>query len=303
VNSKIDKVYFEIFKKHFPDLKSEEVKALFEGNDHWVFVVKDKTFRFPKAPREIDPKRATFLKKFASSSPLPLPLIEIYRDEETGINYEINDFIHGISFYHDIAETFNKEELLAVAQKLGEFLSSVHAFPIDEARKLNVDEMNPTDFWAYMEQNENAYPKFKREIFPYISDNEQKWIEKLFTDYISMIKEEPFKTMVIHSDMWVYHIIVDPKKHALSGVIDFGPRIADPANDFKAFEYYGSEFVKEVYKNYSLPVDENFEKRRLFYTGHDEVFELARQVERGNQERITDQKTSLSDYIADHPFK
>ena len=106
----------------------------------------------------------------------------------------------------------------------------------------------------------------------------------------------------MHSDMWTYHIIVDPDKHTIAGIIDFGEE-SDPANDFKAFEYYGKNFVKEVYKNYSLPVDEDFEKRRLFYTGHDEVFEFARQLEKGNPEKIQLHKRSLSDYIKGHPFR
>ena len=63
---KIDKVYFEIFQKHFSDLKTEDVRALFEGNDHWVFVIKDKvTFRFPKVERKIDSRRSEFLKQLA----------------------------------------------------------------------------------------------------------------------------------------------------------------------------------------------------------------------------------------------
>ncbi len=102
--------------------------------------------------------------------------------------------------------------------------------------------------------------------------------------------------------MWTFHIIVDANKHVLSGVIDFWGRIADPANDFKAFEYYGTDFVQEIYKNYTLSIDENFEKRRLFYTGHDEVFELVRQIKRGNKEKIEKHKNSLSEYILTHPL-
>ena len=302
MNQKVDKVYFEIFKKHFPNLTTNAVTALFDGNDHWVFVVKDKSFRFPKVPREIDPKRATFLKLLAPFSPFPLPIIEIHKDEDAGISYEINDYIPGTSFYPSIAKTFSHNELMGIAQKLGAFLSAVHSFPVAEARKLSLDEMNPNDFWQYMEQNPHAYPEYKRIVFPHVSKEEQVWIEKLFIDYIALIKAKPFTTRVTHSDMWTYHIIVDSGKHTLSGVIDFWGRIADPANDFKAFEYYGKDFVDEVYKNYTLPIDEDFENRRLFYTGHDEVFELARQLERGNEEKITKHKKSLSEYISSHPI-
>ena len=293
--------YLNAIQKNHPDIQNDNIKIFDEGWDYLVFVVNnERAFRFPKVPRVINPSSASFLKEFSQTAPLPLPTVEIYVDEETGINYELNTFIPGVSFYPDVAKDFTNEELMAVAQNLGGFLRTVHSFPIDKARILGVDEMDPVDFWAYMEQNEMAYPKFKRLVFPHITKDEQEWVEKLFTDYISLVKQTPFKTRVIHPDMWVFHIIVDPDKHNLSGVIDFGPRIADPANDFKAFEYYGVDFVQEVYKSYGSEVDENFEKRRLFYTGHDEVFELARQIEKGNGDGLDRHKKSLSKYIEEH---
>lgn len=295
--------YLNIIKEKYPRVNENHIQTLFNGNDHYVFVVNNKiAFRFPKEPQEINSKRAIFLEKFASLSPIELPQIETHKDQETGINYEINNFLPGVSFYPEIATTFSHDERMAVARKLGNFLSAVHSFSKEEARKLEIDEMNPKDFWEYMEQNPNAFPKYKKLVYPYISTEEKSWIEKLFTNYISLIKHEPFKTKVIHSDMWVFHIIVDPEKHTLSGVIDFGPRIADAANDFKAFEYYGNDFVQEVYRNYSLPRDKQFDKRRLFYTGHDEVFEFARSIERRDEEKIKNHKESLSNYIKKHSF-
>lgn len=297
---KVEKIYFEIFQQYFPDVRADEVTALLDGNDHFVFVVRDKTFRFPKVPREINPKRSEFLKQLAPLSPLQLPIIEIHKDQHTGLSYEVNTYIPGVSFYPNVAKQFSSNEMKTIAHKLGAFLSAIHSFPLDKARELKLDELNPTDFWAYMEQNPSAFPKYKKLVYPYVSSEEQKWIEKLFTDFISLAKAKPLPLRVIHADMWVFHIIVDPTAHTLSGVIDFWGRISDPANDFKAFEYYGEDFVNEVYKNYSLPLDEDFEKRRLFYTGHDEVFELARQIERGDQGKIEKHKRSLSDYIKTH---
>lgn len=292
----------KIIKKHFSSISESQI-AFTQGNDHDVYIVNNQVaFRFPKIPREINPKRSEFLKQLTHTSPLPLPTIDIHKDEATGITYEVNQFLPGVSFYPDVAQTFSQNELMIVARKLGKFLSSIHSFQIAEARKIHLDELDPSDFWEYIQDNPTAYPHFKNIVFPHISKDEQNWTEKLFTDFIHTTKEKPLPLRVIHGDMWTYHIIVDPQKHSLSGVIDFWGRIADPANDFKAFEYYGKEFVEEVYKNYSLPIDNDFEKRRLFYTGHDEVFEFARQLERGDKEKIAKHKKSLSKYIMDHPL-
>lgn len=301
MNQETREKYLKITRKHFPKTNNSDIQTFFNGNDHFVFVVDNKkAVRFPKVPRKINAKRALFLEKFAVTSPLPLPKIEIHTDQEMNINYEINTFLPGVSFYPSVATTFSHEELMQVAKKLGEFLTAVHSFPLEEAQKLDIDEMNPDDFWEYMEQNSNAFPKFKKLVYPVVTKKEQEWIEKLFTNYIDLIKKDSFETKVIHSDMWVYHIIVDPETHTLSGVIDFGPRIADTANDFKAFEHYGNEFVEEIYRNYGLPMDPDFDKRRLFYTGHDLVFELARSIERDNEEEINSTKDILSNYIANH---
>ncbi len=126
---------------------------------------------------------------------------------------------------------------------------------------------------------------------------------ELFADYIDNIRATPFTTTVTHADMWVFHIIVDCQSHTLSGVIDFGLRIADPANDFKAFEHYGQAFVAEVYSTYDLPIDDSFDMRRLFYTGHDVVYILARAIERNNQKQISIAHTKLMKYIEAHPCR
>src|SRR6266699_3067860 len=108
----VNEKYLKIIKKKFPDLSDESIKTFLAGNDHYVFVVNNKTaFRFPKEPREINPKRANFLEKFASFSPIELPEIEIHKDQETGINYEINNFLPGVSFYPEIAATFSQDEM------------------------------------------------------------------------------------------------------------------------------------------------------------------------------------------------
>lgn len=56
INTKVNKVYFDIFQKHFPDLRPGEVTALYEGNDHWVFVVRSKSF--PKNPKRNRPEKS-----------------------------------------------------------------------------------------------------------------------------------------------------------------------------------------------------------------------------------------------------
>src|SRR6266700_812027 len=85
-----------IIKKHYPNVSEENI-SFTQGNNHYVFIVNDEVaFRFPKVPRDIDQKRSNFLKLLASDTDLPLPTIEIHRDAETGIAYELNKFLPGV---------------------------------------------------------------------------------------------------------------------------------------------------------------------------------------------------------------
>jgi len=164
-----------------------------------------------------------------------------------------------------------------------------------------MNEMDPADFWDYMENNPNAYPWVRRTLWPMLPPEERAWVVSLFERFITQARQTPLPLVIRHNDMQHCHIIVDPDAHKLSGVIDFSWRIADPAGDFKAFEHYGREFVAEVYALYGGTVDPGFEARRLFYTGHDEVFRLVRSCAAGDAEVIAEDCAQLSAYIRAHP--
>jgi aminoglycoside 2''-phosphotransferase len=292
--------YLQIVRKHYPHLADEQVNILDGGNDHFVFVVgQEVAFRFARSAREAKPAVIKFLEIFSRYSPLPIPRPEMHFDIQNGVPYETSTFIPGTSFYPEIAKSFTHDELITIARQMGHFLSVLHSFHLDLAREIGVDEMDPATFWEYMQ--ENAFPEYERVVFPHVSARARQWIEKLFADYIDTIRMTPFTTMVTHADMWVFHIIVDSQRHTLSGVIDFGLRIADPANDFKAFEHYGQAFVAEVYSTYDLPIDDSFEMRRLFYTGHDVVYLLAQAIQKNDPKQISIAQTRLMKYIESHP--
>lgn len=167
-----------------------------------------------------------FLKKFYSKSPLLVPKSELHTDESEG-SYVAYDFIPGVQFSKDIAKTFSRENLLTIAQKLGNFLTVLHSFPIEEAKNLGVKQKDPSIEWK------NNLEAIKNEVFPQISLEEQKWITQLYENFLELIWVSPFTAGVIHFDIMQEHIIVDSDTQRLSGIIDFTDvEIADPALDF-----------------------------------------------------------------------
>jgi aminoglycoside 2''-phosphotransferase len=296
--------HYRLITAHIPSVSEDEIETNSAGHDHMVYFVQRRlTFRFPRVPRLISPTRKRFLDAFARCSPIPLPLITIEHDAGIGGDYEVNTYLSGVPFESDVARAMSRAQLQSIGGQFGAFLSALHAFPLAKARALGMDELDPATFGAYMEENPSAYPYFRRTVFPHLTPPEQEWVARLFGEYIASVKARPFPICVTHSDMWLYHILVDPRTATLTGVLDYWPRIADPARDLKAFESYGPDFVSAVYQRYTLPRDETFDQRRLFYSGHDAVAELARALAEGDPERIAARHASLTAYIAAHPHE
>src|SRR5207244_3738713 len=112
-----------------------------------------------------------------------------------------------------IAHTFSKKELLGIAEHLGQFLTALHSFPTDKIKELEQYNFEPLPAW------QERLDKLRKIVFPHIPQDEQQWIEKLFTDFFQIIQKSSIRKVVTHGDIMPEHIIVDPKTHTLSGII------------------------------------------------------------------------------------
>ena len=61
------------------------------------------------------------------------------------------------------------------------------------------------------------------------------------------------------------HVLVDPLTGRLSGIIDWGPDLGDPARDFSYVLLHGGwPFLQRALAAYDLPLDAEFAERTLF---------------------------------------
>ncbi len=291
-------IILEIVAKIVPHISDQKIQIFDDGWDHIVIVINNKlAFRFPR--REDYAKtlhiEVNFLKQFAKRSPITIPKLKYTKDKETGIFYVTYNFIPGIQFTRDISKTFSKEELLVAAKQLSLFLTTIHSFSIEKAKQLGVQQIDSFKSW------EKRFIKIKKEVFPHISKKEQQWVIHLFEEFLKVIKKVPINMVLTHSDIMPEHIIVDPKIHKLSGIIDFGDiSIDDPAYDFAFLAHYGQVFLDEVYKNYGLPQDTKFEIRRQFYENIFVVTNLEHSIKLADIEKIPLHKKQLSEYVELH---
>lgn len=191
------------------------------------------------------------------------------------------------------------DERLTIAKKLGNFLKILHSYPLEQARAMHMDELDPNGYYDFFE---TIWPENRRTIYPLLTKDEQQWCEQILVSYMET-REQSFIPLVTHNDMLPEHIIVDDKKHTLSGVIDFALRIADPARDFMFLHCYGEDFLDTAITEYG-DVDTTFKKRRTFYGGNFYVMYLYNAVttKENDADAIEQHKQALSQYIDEYPL-
>lgn len=282
-----------VLNKHITHLHENKITWYDDGWDFIVAVIDSKAFRFPRREdyESKFPTEVAFVQKFISESPVPIPDLTLYKDEDIG-HFASYTFLPGVPFKLDIAKKFTQGNKFAIAEQLGQFLASIHSFPVEEVKEICIQEENILKSWT------DRFENIKKIVFPHLNSNEQDWTTYIFTDFFQLITEHPVHTVVTHSDIAPEHIIVNSDDQTLSGVIDFGDiNITDPAYDFTFLNKYGKDFLEETYKSYTLPRDSYFEKRRQFYENRLVVTNLEHSVKVGEKYWIEKHKKELKDYL------
>lgn len=292
----IDKTIFrEIAKRVYPDIKDQQIRIFEDGHDHVVFVIDNqKAVRFPRRSDYAKklPVEVAFLNNFGNQLPVTVPQL-ILRTDENGPPYVTYDFIPGVQFKKIVSDAFSKEELRRIAHQIGSFLGKLHSLPIGKAKDLGVEQVESLETWK------NKLEKIRQTVFPHISKAEQDWSISIFENFFKTILAAPLPLTVIHSDIMPEHIVVNPKTHTLSGIIDFGDiEIGDPAYDFAFLAKYGNDFLNWAYETYSRPKDPAFEIRRQFYLDRLTLTNLEHSIEQNDKVMIERHRAELSSYIS-----
>lgn len=203
-----------------------------EINHEWMF-------RFPRnevSRKALEVEKA-FLVAFKANSPLPVP------DHK----YSGNDFvgypkIRGVLLTVGLFQSLSKRSRERIARQIGHFLSAVHLFPVDEAKRIGL-----TEGWNgwYIKIIQNFRDAIVSRLSPSVQKSAIACIEQLLA--------EKFESKVIHGDFALEdHVFFDERRGELSGVIDFADvTLNDPAHDFQNIvEYGGEEFFEVVMRHY-----------------------------------------------------
>ena len=259
-------------KNIFPSAISD-VTIHDNGDDFLVLEINHEwMFRFPRtdvSQNSLEVEKG-FLARFKTMSPLPVP------DHQ----YIGNDFvgypkIQGALLSIELFQSLSKESLARIAQQFGHFLSTIHNFPVDEAKRIGLTE--GWDDWHIQNFREVIAPM----LTPSACQGGLACIEQLLI--------EQFESKVIHGDFALEdHVFFDQARQELSGVIDFGDvTLNDPAHDFQNIvEYGGEEFFESVMSHYQSKTDLSLLKRTKLRILARPLFEASALMSFGFEQRF-----------------
>jgi aminoglycoside 2''-phosphotransferase len=156
----------------------------------------------------------------------------------------------------------NRETKERIAKDIASFLSELHS-PNLVKEFANID-YSPKD---YHQEWDSYYQKIQNTILFLLEPDQQRWINRLFDDFLSEKENFKFIPKLIHGDFDISNILFNPKTQRISGIVDFEEtRIYDPAADF-LFYSEGEQFLEKIVANYSYTINTGFRNRMKFLFG------------------------------------
>ena len=152
----------------------------------------------------------------------------------------------------------------AIAAQIGAFLDCLHRFPLDVVSQTSLLVAGPV---VWRDEYLDFYRWIQANVISRVSEPLRKRMRNLWEGFLDTEENFLFKPLLIHGDLGVEHVLVDPRSDRLVGVIDWGDaRIGDPALDFTGLlASCSTEFVGQVLESYAVPLDGRFWERMAFY--------------------------------------
>lgn len=245
-------IYEEIIRELYPELEINQIEANDIGqNNDVLFVNNTLVFRFPKYIEGIKKleKETEVLDhiKEKVSLPIPYPQYRSFEPSKVGKVFTGYQLIQGTPLWpSDMKKIDNEEHIQKIASQLVQFLTELHAKPIDN---IGVEKQGIVDIRKSIEE---LYDKFQEELFPYMNGEAQSEVSQNFEIFLSNEELMNFNPVLIHGDFGSSNILWDSKRGEISGIIDFGEtEIGDPAYDFAGLlSSYGKPFIKRCLSLY-----------------------------------------------------
>lgn len=295
----------ESIESNFPEFKNCTIRLFSEGLGSVVFLVNDEyVFRFPrheKADVVLGVERA-IVPKLHDYSGVPVPDFQ-YAGLQAGRN------LHFVGYPLLRGERLTKEILYEksdtpnpqLVKQIATFFRELHAFDLHEARASGVKERNLRRFFEGQREDarDHVYPVLRERLGAAAETMIEK-IEKAFSEYLSDAGNFSYIPALIHGDLEVEHILIDPRTRDVTGIIDFGGiRVSDPDEDlWRPYFHYGKRFIEELLKNYPHENPSHlFRKMEFFWTAQI-IHRTLRPILIGDEKKLKNKLPQLVERLA-----
>lgn len=217
-------------KEHWPDVAIDKVKALTEGQSNNVLIVNDQwVFRFARskaaeADLDLEAKVLSVMKNYVD---LPIPESDSPRP---GLMRQRKIAGQSLDRHTLLRQPVDVQERLV--EEFAHFLFQIHRVPADKLRSAGVGKSNASeglsDALAF-------YHDCERELFPHLKSYAIAVVREHFEPVVNGTLSLDAPSVLIHGDLNPSHILWDPERGKLTGVIDFGMSgFGDSALDYAA---------------------------------------------------------------------
>lgn len=249
----------------FPDVAVHSCAFLAVGWDSEAWLVNDDlVFRLPRRPEVATrlAREVCLLPKLAPALPVPVPEPRyVARDPALGT-------VSGMGYRRLAGVSLTAApHLLRVgvplARDLAEFLSALHQIPPREACPCGVIITSWADWHARWR---GFVAETERNLAGLLSTDESRRATRFLAGFLDRLVE-PARIALIHHDLALEHLLVDPVGARLTGVIDWtDAALGDPALDFAGLARASSPaLLEELLRSYTAPVDGGLLDRARWY--------------------------------------
>lgn len=186
--------------------------------------------------------------------PVPTP---VYR----GPGSVVYPLVHGKDLLRSDILAMDDASRQLIADQLGAFLHQLHSIPYADMDWNLPATMAPVTREKWTE----IRARVEEKVYPLLLKHQITWVENLFDKALSDPAVFDYTPTVIHGDLAPYHILYQPEKNEISGVIDFGVSgLGDPALDIGTLiTNYGEMFVSRIRTSYPA-FDQHMDRARFY---------------------------------------
>ena len=246
----------------FPSITARGLKFLGSGWEFDAYLTVDGwVVRFPRRAeaRDLFDRERPVVQLVVGVLPghVAVPRVELLAEPAPGFPYRFaaHRFIPGIP-----ADEVDPAHLKSLARQMGVALGAIHSIPEEAARAAGVSAESAVDDGArdWIRQGLAGLSAI-RATDPVV-DRAAKWIEQT---PLPSGGEFTGPLRFIHQDLSPEHLLVDPAKGQLNGIIDWtDAMLGDAARDFVFLvAWRGWAFAEEVLRTYPHAVDQGFRDR------------------------------------------